>query len=143
MEGSLTIRPQTARMRSAFEPRGVTPGPLDGPAGNLQSSLFFAAKIGFHRALELDDHRIPAAILRGVGDTRVPMLVNFGGFYAVALPAAAALAFGVGLGARGIWWGLAGGLVVVAVLLAARVRHRMSGPLARVRIDDHDEGFAG
>ena len=65
MEGSLTIRPQTARMRSAFEPRGVTPGPLDGPAGNLQSSLFFSAKIGFHRALELDDHRIPAAILRG------------------------------------------------------------------------------
>lgn len=79
---------------------------------------------------------VSAAVLRGIGDTRVPMLMNFAGFYAVALPTAAALAFGAGLGARGIWWGLAGGLGVVAVLLSARVRRRMAGPLVRVRIDD-------
>ncbi len=86
---------------------------------------------------------VAASILRGVGDTRVPMLMNFGGFYAVALPGAAVLAFGAGLGARGIWWGLAGGLAVVAVLLAARVRHRMAGPLTRVHIDDHEGAADG
>jgi len=79
---------------------------------------------------------VAAAILRGVGDTRVPMLMNFAGFYAVALPLGAALAFGAGLGARGIWWGLATGLGVVALLLAGRVRRRMSGEIARVEIEE-------
>jgi len=79
---------------------------------------------------------IGAAILRGVGDTRVPMLINFAGFYAVALPLGAALAFGAGLGARGIWWGLATGLGVVAVLLALRVRRRTTGVIARVEIEE-------
>jgi len=79
---------------------------------------------------------VAAAILRGVGDTRVPMLMNFAGFYAVALPLGAALAFGAGLGARGIWWGLATGLGVVALLLAGRVRRRTSGEIARVEIEE-------
>ncbi|HKK92408.1 MAG TPA: MATE family efflux transporter [Longimicrobiales bacterium] len=81
---------------------------------------------------------VSAAILRGVGDTRVPMLINFAGFYVVALPIGALLAFRADLGARGIWWGLAGGLGVVAVLLGARVRHRLAGSLARVHIDDDE-----
>lgn len=79
---------------------------------------------------------VAAAILRGIGDTRVPMLMNFAGFYAVGLPTAGLLAFGVGLGARGIWWGLAVGLGVVAVLLSIRMRIRMRGELARVHIED-------
>jgi len=79
-----------------------------------------------------------AAILRGIGDTRIPMLINFAGFYAVALPVGALMAFRLELGARGIWWGLAGGLGVVAVLLGGRVRHRLAGSLARVHIEDDD-----
>jgi len=79
---------------------------------------------------------VAAAILRGIGDTRVPMLIAFAGFYAVALPLGAVLAFGLDLGARGIWWGLAGGLGVVAGLLALRVRRRTAGAIARLRIDE-------
>jgi Na+-driven multidrug efflux pump len=35
------------------------------------------------------------------------------------------------MGARGLWWGLVAGLATVAVVLAARVRRRLAGPLAR------------
>jgi MATE family multidrug resistance protein len=78
---------------------------------------------------------VAASILRGIGDTRVPMLVNFAGFYAVALPLGAFLAFDTGAGAQGIWWGLATGLGVVAALLSLRVRARTRGDLERVVID--------
>ncbi|MDT8368466.1 MAG: MATE family efflux transporter, partial [Longimicrobiales bacterium] len=79
---------------------------------------------------------VAAAILRGIGDTRVPMLINFAGFYAVALPVGAILSFEADLGAEGIWWGLASGLGVVAALLIVRVARRSSGELERVRIDE-------
>lgn len=81
---------------------------------------------------------VSSGVLRGVGDTRVPMLVNLLGFWVVALPVGAALAFGAGAGPRGIWWGLALGLGVVAVLLLLRVRARFGRDLRRLIIDDDD-----
>jgi Na+-driven multidrug efflux pump len=41
----------------------------------------------------------------------------------------------VGAGPRGLWWGLTAGLVLVALVLLARVRHRLAGGVARVAID--------
>ena len=69
--------------------------------------------------------------LRGLGDTRVPMLIAAFGYWAVAFPAGVALGFAGGLGGLGIWLGLALGLAVVAVLLTRRfaVRERLGlGP---------------
>jgi MATE family multidrug resistance protein len=67
---------------------------------------------------------IGAGALRGLKDTRVPMLFAGLGYWVLGLPFGAALAFGAGLGAIGIWFGLAFGLAVVAVLLVLRWSRR-------------------
>lgn len=80
---------------------------------------------------------VSIGILRGAGDTRGPMVVNMLGFWLVGLPVSAALGFSVRMGPRGLWWGLTVGLVLVAVVLLWRVRHRLGGEVVRVVID-HD-----
>ncbi|MFT4622175.1 MAG: MATE family multidrug resistance protein [Myxococcota bacterium] len=62
-----------------------------------------------------------AGVLRGVGDTRVPFLINLVAHWALGLPVGAALAFGAGLGLPGLWLGLSVGLSATAVLLMARI----------------------
>lgn len=79
---------------------------------------------------------VSAGALRGVADTRVPMMLNLVGFWLVGLPVSAWLGFGAGVGPRGIWWGLAVGIGVVAVLLVARVRSRLGRSLRRLTIDE-------
>lgn len=78
-----------------------------------------------------------AGALRGVGDTRVPMLLNLLGFWCLGLPVSGFLGFPLDWGPRGVWWGLAFGIAVVAVLLVARVRRRFGRSLGRLVIDDH------
>jgi MATE family, multidrug efflux pump len=77
-----------------------------------------------------------AGALRGVGDTRVPMLLNLVGFWLIGLPVSVGLGFGVGLGPRGVWWGLAIGIGVVGVLLMFRIRRRFGRALRRLVIDE-------
>jgi len=78
---------------------------------------------------------VSIGILRGVADTRAPMVVNVLGFWLVGLPVSAALGFGAGGGPRGLWWGLTVGLMLVALILVWRVRRRLSGAVARIVID--------
>jgi len=78
---------------------------------------------------------VAIGILRGVGDTRTPVLVNVLGFWLVGLPASLWLGFARHGGAAGLWWGLVVGLVTVALALLARVRRRMRRPLARVAVE--------
>ena len=78
---------------------------------------------------------VSSGILRGAGDTRVPMILNLTGFLVVGLPLGAWLCFGAGLGAAGIWWGLTAALVVVALLLSWRVHTHLGGPLDRVAVE--------
>ncbi len=78
-------------------------------------------------------------ILRGLGDTRTPMLIGVLGFWLVGLPVSLLLAFTFALGAPGLWWGLVLGLILVAALLLARVRWKLRQPLRRVLIDHHPE----
>lgn len=79
---------------------------------------------------------VASGALRGVGDTRVPMLVNLVGFWVVGLPVSVWLGFGVDVGARGIWWGLAIGIAVVGTLLAFRIPRRFGRELRRLVIDE-------
>lgn len=63
---------------------------------------------------------VGAGILRGLHDTRVPMLFTFIGYWLVGIGVGVWLAFRIGWGGVGIWTGLALGLAIVAVLMLAR-----------------------
>jgi MATE family multidrug resistance protein len=82
---------------------------------------------------------VSSGVLRGVGDTRLPMLLNLLGFWGVGLPVSVVLGFGLHLGPRGVWLGLASGIGAVALLLLVRVRARFGRDLRRVVMDDEHE----
>ncbi|WP_375402678.1 MATE family efflux transporter [uncultured Sphingomonas sp.] len=63
---------------------------------------------------------VAAGVLRGLQDTRVPMLIALVGYWAAGFGVAVLLGFGAGWGGVGIWTGLAVGLAVVSVLLGWR-----------------------
>ncbi len=63
---------------------------------------------------------VATGVLRGIADTRTPLLANLCGHWLVGLPLGIALGFGMGLGVRGMWIGLSVGLTVVAVTLVLR-----------------------
>jgi multidrug resistance protein, MATE family len=75
---------------------------------------------------------VAAGILRGVGDTRVPMVIALVGFWLIGVPVSAVLAFRTGAGARGLWWGFVAGLGVVAAILVVRVRSRLRQRMSRI-----------
>ena len=60
---------------------------------------------------------VATGVLRGLGDTRSPMLWNLVGHWLIGLPFGYALCFGVGLGVIGLWWGLSTGLIICGVSL--------------------------
>lgn len=63
--------------------------------------------------------------LRGVKDTRIPMLIGLCGYWLVGMPTAVILAFAFGFGAIGIWCGILTGITIVACMLFWRWRRLM------------------
>ena len=61
-----------------------------------------------------------ANMLRGLHDSRVPLIIALLGYWAIGAPVGVALGFATPLGPVGVWIGLATGLAVVAVLLLLR-----------------------
>jgi MATE family multidrug resistance protein len=67
---------------------------------------------------------VATGALRGLGNTRVPMLVNLGGYYLFGLPIGYILCFRYHFGVYGLWWGLTLALTVISlVLLQSWNRH--------------------
>lgn len=67
---------------------------------------------------------VAAGVLRGIQDTRVPMLIALFGYWVVGFGTSALLAFGLKWGGVGVWCGLLAGLAAASVLLLWRWRAR-------------------
>lgn len=61
-----------------------------------------------------------AAALRGLKDTRIPMLISLVSYWLIGMGSAVVLGFWFDLGGRGLWFGLVLGLAVAAILLTWR-----------------------
>jgi len=61
---------------------------------------------------------VATGALRGLGDTRTPMLWNLAGHWFIGLPLGYSLCFLLGFGVIGLWWGLSLGLMICGVALA-------------------------
>ncbi|WP_413199049.1 MATE family efflux transporter [Nostoc piscinale] len=60
--------------------------------------------------------------LRGLKDTRIPLLIGIFAYWCVGLLMGYALGIGFGYGTIGLWWGLAIGLASAAMVLSWRFR---------------------
>lgn len=100
----------------------------EGPALPVAVSL-----LGIAAVFQVVDgtQAVAAGALRGLADTRVPFLIAGTGYWAVGFVVSVGLGFGAGWGARGVWWGFAAGLLVVAVLMTRRFA-RISGRSAAI-----------
>lgn len=85
------------------------------------SLLLYAALFQFPDGVQV----LSAGALRGLKDTRVPMLLALLAYWCIGIPVGVVLGLGWGglvpaMGPRGMWLGLTAGLSVAAVLLATR-----------------------
>ena len=102
-------------------------------AENFRILTLAASYLGIVALFQLADGAQVAMVsaLRGISDTKVPLVVGLVGYWAVGAPVAYLLGFHTGLRGIGIWLGLALGLVVVAVVLIARFSLREKFGLVR------------
>ncbi len=63
---------------------------------------------------------ISSSALRGMGDVKIPAWMGVFSYWVLAVPLGAYWAFVQGQGATGVWWGLAFGLSLAAILLGWR-----------------------
>jgi MATE family multidrug resistance protein len=82
-------------------------------AGTL---LLYAALFQFPDGIQV----LSAGALRGLRDTRVPMLLAALAYWGIGMPVGAGLGLWLGWGPAGMWLGLTAGLSVAAFLLARR-----------------------
>jgi MATE family multidrug resistance protein len=99
---------------------GIYVDPAD--AANAALVALAVQYLGVAAAFQLFDgaQAVAAGVLRGLQDTRVPMLVALFGYWVVGAGASVLFGFGLGWQGLGIWWGLAAGLAAVSILLLWR-----------------------
>ena len=68
---------------------------------------------------------IAMGCLRGVKDTKAPMLIAAVGYWLIGVPLSLLFGFHWGLEGVGIWLGLAGGLAAAALMLVLRLRRQL------------------
>ncbi len=78
-----------------------------------------AALLGLAALFQLFDgiQTVTTGALRGLGQTRIPMLVNLIGYWALGLPVGYLLCFHFKFGVYGLWCGLSLALVTIALVL--------------------------
>ena len=99
---------------------------LEDDAANSNVIALGVAFLGVAAIFQIVDGAqvVGAGILRGLHDTRVPMIFTFVGYWLIGIGVGVWLAFRAGWGGVGIWTGLAIGLAIVAVLMLTRWTQR-------------------
>jgi MATE family multidrug resistance protein len=78
---------------------------------------------------------VGAGVLRGLGDTRVPLFAMLSAYWVLGVPTSLLLAYRTGLGPQGLWWGFVVGLGSVSLFLLWRVVVLVRRGVGRVHID--------
>jgi MATE family multidrug resistance protein len=78
-----------------------------------------------------------ANAIRGLRDTRSPLLISLAGYWAVGLGSGVALCFPLGFGATGLWWGLVAGVAFSNILMYRRFTVRLAD--ARDKLSEVEE----
>jgi MATE family multidrug resistance protein len=93
---------------------------------NAQVVALTVSFLAFAALFQIADgaQAVGIGMLRGLQDTRVPMIYAGIGYWGIGLPLGALLAFRFGYDGVGIWAGLALGLMVVAILMLWRWARR-------------------
>lgn len=94
--------------------------------GNAEAIGFAVSYLAVAAIFQIADggQVIAVGLLRGLNDTRMPMLIGFLCYIVMGFSAAVLLSFGFGLGGVGVWMGLALGLGGAAVALSWRFARR-------------------
>lgn len=112
-----------------FAPRPIVGAFLDlsdpANASVIALAMGFLAIAGIFQVAD-GAQTVGAGMLRGIHDTRVPMVFAAIGYWAIGLTLGVVLAFPLKFEGIGIWIGLAAGLAVVAVLMLTRWNNRES-----------------
>ncbi|HYD47522.1 MAG TPA: MATE family efflux transporter [Terriglobales bacterium] len=98
----------------------LAPGPILSVFTNDEQVIATASSLIFIAALfQIFDgiQVVATGVLRGTGETRIPMISNLFGHWIVGLPTGYGLCFWAGWGVIGLWVGLSTGLIVVAAIL--------------------------
>lgn len=74
-----------------------------------------------------------AGALRGLKDTRIPMLIGLATYWGIGLSVGVFLSFTLGLGPHGLWWGLVSGLAAAAAGLSTRFHLKTRAPKSVIR----------
>lgn len=63
-------------------------------------------------------------VLRGIGDVNIPTLITFLSYWVIGIPLGYVLGIYLGMGVKGIWYGLTFGLLTASILLFWRFQFR-------------------
>ena len=95
--------------------------------GTAAGLLLLAAVFQFSDGIQVAAN----GALRGLKDTRVPMLITAISYWGAGMPIGLYFAFDAGLATQGMWIGLIAGLTCAAVLLGVRLHRRTALPVRR------------
>ncbi|MBC7464872.1 MAG: MATE family efflux transporter [Bdellovibrio sp.] len=68
-----------------------------------------------------------SGVMRGLNETKIPMLLGFMSYWIVGLPVGCYFAYTLNYEARGLWMGLSLGLLCMSILLVILFRRKLSG----------------